>query len=589
MRMRSHPGVLLFLAVLAAALCPAAQKKADRFADTVILHAKVYTVDSQYPWAEAIAIRGDKIIAVGGDRSIEILRGPKTRVIDAQNHLVLPGFIDSHIHFMEGSLLLSQAHLEGAKDLGEIQAIVKQYAAAHPEATWILGRGWNYSEFGARGLPDRRELDAVVPDRPAFMEGYDGHTYWANTKALELAGITKSTPNPPNGEIVRDPATGEATGALKESAADAVIRVIPQPTREERLTMLKRGMALANQAGLTFVVSCGNDTPFMSDDEYLNLFEQLGRRGQLTLRFFISNYQAPPRLRAQDLATILKTKKRLPHDDPWLAGGSVKFFLDGVVESHTAAMLTPYGDDPSKFGSLRWDPDEYKQAVAELDGNGVQVFTHAIGDRAVRLALDSYENAAKQNHTSDARHRIEHIETITAQDIPRFGKLGVIASFQPLHAYPDEDMWVWLKNAGKDRESRAFAWQSIWKSGGHEAFGSDWPVVTLNPWEGVQTAVTRQTREGTPAGGWVSEQRLTLEQAIAGYTLGAAYGVHRDKMQGSIATGKLADIIMVSQNLFEIDPHKIADTKVLLTLVGGKAVYESPDFRLRSTAALDAR
>jgi len=572
MRMRSKLGALVCIA--AASFCSAAPKP---LADTVILHAKVYTVDADRPWAEAIAISGEKILAVGDEKSIEALRGPKTNVIDAQQKLVLPGFIDSHIHFMEGSQLLPQVHLDDTKNLAEIQALVKAYALAHPAAKWVLGRGWNYAEFGARGLPDRRELDAVVPDRPAFLEGYDGHTYWANTKALELAGITKTTPDPLNGEIVRDHETGEATGALKESAADAVMKVIPQPTRQERLAMLQQGMALANQAGLTFVVSCGNDTPFMSDDEYLDLFDQLRRQGKLTLRFYISNYQAPPQLTAQDLGTVLATTKRFPHNDEWLAGGAVKFFLDGVVESHTAAMLTPYGDDPHKFGNLRWDPEKYKQAVAELDRNGIQVFTHAIGDRAVRLALDAYQNAAKQNHTTDARHRIEHIETVTAQDIPRFGKLGVIASFQPLHAYPDDDMWVWLKNAGKAREPRAFAWQSIWKTGGHEAFGSDWPVVTLDPWEGVQTAVTRQTREGTPAAGWVPEQRLSLAQAIEGYTVGAAYGVHRDKMQGSIGPGKLADIIMVSQNLFEVDPHNIAETKVLMTMVGGKTVYRSPE------------
>ena len=555
-------------------------------ADAIITHARVYTVDANRPWAQAIAIRGDKILAVGTEKEIAAYRGPNTTVINAQQHLLLPGFIDSHIHFMEGSVLLSQIHLDDTKNLAEIQAVVKQYAAAHPEEKWVLGRGWNYSEFGERTLPDRKDLDAVVPDRPALLEGSDGHTYWANTRALELAGVTKDTPNPLNGEIVRDPATGEATGALKESAGDVVLKVVPQPSTEQRLSALRQGMALANQAGLTQVVSCGNDTPFASDDEFLDLFDKLRRDGHLTLRFYISNYQAPPQLRPRDLETIEATRKRFPSQDEWLAGGAVKFFLDGVVESHTAAMLAPYGDDPSKFGSLRWDPEKYKQAVAELDKRGIQIFTHAIGDRAVRLALDAYEQASQQNHTRDARHRIEHIETITAQDIPRFGKLNVIASFQPLHAYPDDDaLGVWLTNAGRDREPRAWAWQSIAKSGGHEAFGSDWPVVTFNPWEGIQTAVTRQTRDGKPPGGWVPEQRLSLAQAIEGYTLGAAYGVHREKMEGSIAAGKLADLIIVSQNLFAIDPHKIADTKVLLTMVGGKAVYQSPELNKISAAA----
>src|SRR5437588_1962185 len=236
-------------------------------ADIVITNAKVYTVNVAQPWAEAIAIRGAKISAVGNKKEIEAQRGPNTHVLDAHQHLVLPGFIDSHIHFMEGSVLLSQIHLDDTKNLAEIQTAVKQYAVAHPEAKWILGRGWNYAEFGERALPDRKDLDAVVSDRPALLEGSDGHTYWANTKALEIAGITKSTPNPVNGEIVRDPITGEATGALKEAAADAVMKVIPQPTTQQRLAALRQAMALANQVGLTQVVSCGNDTPFASDDE----------------------------------------------------------------------------------------------------------------------------------------------------------------------------------------------------------------------------------------------------------------------------------------------------------------------------------
>jgi predicted amidohydrolase YtcJ len=246
--------------------------------------------------------------------------------------------------------------------------------------------------------------------------------------------------------------------------------------------------------------------------------------------------------------------------------------LDGVVETHTAAMLNPYADDPSQTGKLFWEPAKYKQAVAELDRRGFQLFTHAIGERAVRLALDAYEEGAKR----DARPRIEHIETITAQDIPRFGKLGVIASFQPLHAYPDDDtLKVWLRNAGAEREPRSWAWQSVAKSNGKMAFGSDWPVVTLNPWPGIQNAVTRQTRESQPPGGWLPEQRLSVAQAVYGYTLGAAIGGRKEKDEGSIEVGKLADVIVLSQNIFEIDPHKIADTKVILTVVDGKTVYDA--------------
>ena len=539
-------------------------------ADLILTNARIYTVEKDKPWAEALAVRGDRIVAIGTAKQMEAYRGPHTRILNAKQHLVLPGFTDSHIHFMDGSLSLMRVNVEDTKDLAGIQKMVKEFADAHPNAPWVLGRGWSYAEFGNRTLPDKKDLDAIVPDRPVFLEGYDGHTYWANSKALQLAGVNKDTPNPPNGEIVRDPATGEPTGALKEDAAAALFdKVIPKPTDAERLEALRRGMALANENGLTRVVSCGGDF------ENLNYYDQLRRAGQLTLRMDAARIIDPAEPTAKAIDEIKSALKT--YHDIWLDAGYAKFFLDGVVESHTAAMLTPYADDPSLKGKLFWDPEKYKQAVQQLAADHIQVFTHAIGDGAVRLALDAYESANAADKTPDARERIEHIETITAEDIPRFGKLGVIASFQPLHAYPDSDtLDVWLKNAGRQREPRAWAWQSIAKTGGHEAFGSDWPVVTLNPWQAVQTALTRQTREGTPPGGWVPEQRLSLEQAIAGYTLGAAYAIHRENEEGSLKPGNLADFIVLSQDLFKIDPHQVSGTKVLLTAVGGKSVYESP-------------
>jgi hypothetical protein len=310
------------------------------------------------------------------------------------------------------------------------------------------------------------------------------------------------------------------------------------------------------------------------DFEILPVLEELRQEKQLTLRFDISYFLNEHRLEETDVALIEAARKKF-HDE-WIGVNTVKLVLDGVVESHTAALLEPYADDPSTKGSLSWDPEKYQAAVAQLDKLGLQLYTHAVGDRAVRTALDAYEFAEKKNHTKDRRHRIEHIETIAASDIPRFGKIGVIASMQPLHAYPDADTFdVWTRNLGQDRSSRAWVWNSIRESGGHYAFGSDWPVVTLNPFEGIQTAVTRQTTDGTPKEGFVPSQRLTVAQAVEGYTLGAAFAGHHEKTEGSLAAEKVADIIIVDRNIFEIDPHTIGDTKVVITIAGGKIVYEA--------------
>ena len=538
-------------------------------ADTIIARGKVYTGNSEQPWAQAVAIHAGKIIAVGDESTVFKLRYAGTEVIEAGGRLVLPGFVDCHIHFLDGSLSLGRVNLEGAKDASDIQQRLRDYATKHPGNDWVLGRGWNYAMFGPEALPHKKYLDEVFPDRPVFLEGYDGHTYWANSKALSAAGITNETPDPRNGAIVRDPRTQEATGALKESAQELVARVVPQPSRNEKLAALRAGIKWANQQGLTRVHSAGGDF------EQLDLYDELRREGQQTLRFYIAYFLNPPNLRPQDLDAIESARKK--YRDDWMDTNAVKMMVDGVVESHTAAMLEPYSDNPSTKGKLFWDPANYTAAVSELDRRGLQLFTHAIGDYGVRAALDAYEHAEEVNHTRDRRPRIEHIETITAADIPRFGKLGVIASMQPLHSYPDADtLDVWARNAGPDRASRAWAWKSISSAGGHLAFGSDWPVVTLNPWEGVQTAVTRQTKEGEPDAGFVPEQRLTVEEAVRGYTFGAAYAGRREKTEGSIERGKLADLIIVSQNIFDIDPHRIAETKVLTTIVGGRVVYQAP-------------
>ena len=556
------------LLLFGAASMPQAQEKIVEPADIIVMHGRVYTENSKQPWAQAVAIRNGKIVAVGDDEEIERTRGAGTKVIDAGGKLVLPGFVDCHIHFLDGSFSIGRVNLVGARDPADVQKRLRQYATGHPGDDWILGRGWNYAMFGPAALPHKKYLDEIFPDRPVFLEGYDGHTYWANSKALALAGITRDTPNPSNGSIVRDPKTGEATGALKESAQDLVAKVIPKPSRAERLLALHAGMKWANEHGITRVHSAGQDF------EVLDLFDEMRRQGTLTVRMYIAYFLNPPELRPQDLEAIENARKKF-HDD-WINTGAVKFMVDGVVESHTAAMLEPYGDDPSLRGKLFWEPSQYKAAVVELDKRDLQLFTHAIGDYGVRTALDAYENAETLNNTRDRRPRIEHIETIATSDIPRFGRLGVIASMQPLHSYPDTNtLDVWARNAGPDRASRAWAWKSISDAGGRLAFGSDWPVVTLNPWEGVQTAVTRQTSEGLPEAGFAPGQRLTVAQVIEGYTLGAAFAGRREKSEGSIEIGKLADLIILSENIFDIDPHKIGATKVVTTIVGGRLVYQA--------------
>ena len=537
-------------------------------ADVIIIHGRVYTENPKQPWAQAVAIRGSKIVAVGEDAAIEKRRGMGTKVINAGGKLVLPGFVDCHVHFLEGSFSLSQLNLESAKDVVGIQKRLREYAAENPGDSWILGRGWDYTMFGSETLPNKKYLDELFPDRPVSLTAYDSHTSWVNSKALALAGIARDTPNPLNGIIVRDPLTGEATGALLETAQRLVAKVVPEPTRADKLLALRAGMKWANEHGITRVHSAGGD--FQSID----LFEEMRRRGDLKLRMYVAYFLDPPQLLPKDLESIESARKK--YHDEWIDAGAVKFMLDGVVETHNAALLEPYSDDPSINGKTFWNSANYNAAVLELDKRGFQLFTHAIGDYSVRMALDAYENAEQRNHKHDRRPRIEHIETIAAADIPRFGKLGVIASMQPLHSYPDSDtLDFWARNTGADRASRAWAWKSIADAGGHLAFGSDWPIVTMNPWEGIQTAVTRQTAEATPPAGFVPEQRLTVEQAVGAYTLGAAFAGRREKTEGSLEEGKLADLIIVSQNIFDVNPHMIGATKVLTAILGGRVMYQA--------------
>jgi predicted amidohydrolase YtcJ len=536
-------------------------------ADIMVIHGRIYTENPQQPWAQALATRGDKIVAIGDDAVIEKRRGIGTKVINAGGKLVLPGFVDCDVHFLEGSLSLAGVNLEGTKNPSDMQNSLREYASEHPGAKWILGRGWNYAMFSPETLPHKKYLDELFPNRPILLLAYDGHAAWANSKALSVAGITRDTPNPQNGVIVRDPQTGEATGVLKEAAQDLVSKVVPGATRAEKLLALRAGMKWANQHGITRVHSVG------ADFEILDLLDEMRHRGELNLRVYMAYFLNPPQLRPRDLDAIEAARRKFRND--WIDAGAVEFMVDSLVESHSAAILKPHSDDPALKGPS-WEPADYNVAVAELDKLGFQLFTHAVGDYGVRMALDAYEHAQQHHQKRDRRPRIEHVEAVAAADISRFKELGVIASIQPLRSYPDSDgLDVGPLNVDPDRTSRAWAWKSILDAGGCLAFGSDWPVVTLNPWEGIQTALTGQTTEGTPVSGFIAGERLTVEQAVNAYTLGAAFAGRREKTEGSLEAGKFADLIIVSQNIFDIKPHKIGTTRVLTTIVGGRLVYQA--------------
>jgi len=535
-------------------------------ADTVIVNAKVYTVNAGRPWAEAIAIRDGRILLVGSTKELFRHKSSETRVIDAGGRLVLPGIEDSHVHFVSGSTSLSKVDLAGTTTVEENQARIRAFAAAHPEASWVQGRGWMYSAFPG-DMPHKKSLDEAVPDRPAIMRCADGHTTWVNSKALALAGVDRDTPDPENGKIVRDE-KGEPTGALLEEASSLVAKFVPEPTREETLAAMREGLKEAARLGVVRVHGMGGEF------EALDLFDRLRKEGLLTVRLSAAMWIDPPGPSEKDWKAY--EEARAKYDDDWISVGGIKLMLDGVIDSGTGAMLDPYESQRGNRGKLFWEPEAFKKAVAAFNARGLQVSTHSIGDAAIRLTLDAYEEAVRAAGSPDVRNKIEHAEDIAADDIARFGRLGVVGSFQPLHASPDPTwMGSWIKNVGPEREQRAWVWKSVLDGGGRLAFGSDWPVVTISPWPGLQVAVTRQDLNGRPAGGWIPGQKLPLSDAIYAYTMGGAYAMHREKDEGSLEAGKLADLILVSQNIFEADPHKIAETTVLLTIVGGRIVHDA--------------
>lgn len=568
-RLTAYLVVAIVTATVIAGLIVGAQRdEADGPVDLIVVNGRVFTADGRGTMAEALAVRGNQVLAVGSNREIKRLRRRATRVVDAHGGTVLPGFNDAHLHLLGGGLALDRVDLLGATTLPEIERKIREFAAANPDRPWVLGRGWYYQPFPG-GLPTRQLLDALVPDRPAHMVAYDGHTAWVNSKALALAGITRRTPNPPNGVIVKDPRTGEPTGVLKEAAQRLVEKVLPEPTRADRLRALRAAVGAAHRAGVTSVQNASGSA------QEFELYDELRRAGELKLRIYSALSAGGPvdEMRAAELDAI---RARYP-DDVLFKTGAVKLMIDGVIEAHTAAMLAPYANRPAAAGAPMMTPEELDRTVALLDARGWQIMIHAIGDRGIRLALDAYERAARVNPppARGRRHRIEHIETVDPADLPRFGRLGVIASMQPFHGSPSENqIAVWTANIGPERASRGWAYRSIAEAGGRLAFGSDWPVVRLDPRFGLHMAVTRTTPSGTPDGGWFATEALPLARALEAYTSGAAFASFDEHRKGTLAPGMLADIVIFSADLFSLPPGRLLDAVVTATIFDGKVVYE---------------
>lgn len=540
-----------------------------------ILHnARVFTADSGRPWVEAFAVGDGRITAVGSSTEMLALAGPSTERIDLGGAFVSPGFGDSHIHFMSGSLTLNAAVLDGLTGIPQIQSRISAWAKANPGAPWVTGRGWNYTAFPA-GLPHRRWLDEIVPDRPAFMEGYDGHTGWANSRALQLAGITRETKDPANGVIVRD-ASGEATGALKEAAQRLVRRLIPRPGDEEKYRALKAGLDLAASYGLTFAHNAGFD---LAD---LPVYERVMSEGGLKLRF----YNALPFRADPDAETMTRYKDlRAKFSGPLFRFGAVKALADGVVESKTAWMLEPFADGGGT-GIPNYSAEELKRGVAAFDREGFQLFIHAIGDRAIRETLDAFEHAARVNGTSGRRHRVEHIEVPQQADIARFKSLGVVASTQALFANPDANtLGAYVGALGPERAARAMAFKAIDDAGAVQAFGSDWPVFSLEVLKGIYCAVSRETPGGTPSGGWQPQSRIRAEAALRHFTSDGAYAGFAEKDFGRISPGMFADFVVLSRDITKGDPKEILGARVLLTVMNGRETYRAAGFAPGATDA----
>jgi predicted amidohydrolase YtcJ len=528
-------------------------------ADIVFLHAKIWTVDPALPRAEAVAVAGERILAVGTYAGIKNHVGPKTRLIDVGGKLVLPGFIDNHTHFMNGGFQLQSVNLRYAKDEPEFVRLIKERAEQYP-GRWITGGDWDHDTWPGGRLPTRELIDPVTGTTPVFISRYDGHMALANSVVLRLAGVSRQTPDPPGGTIVRDHVTGEPTGILKDEAMSFVWKHIPDPSETEMLEAARLALAEARKFGLTSIQD-------VSSDADIAIYRRLRDACELTSRMYC-------RLPAQEGHRLIAEGITAGNGDSWVKAGFLKAFADGSLGSTTALFFDPYLSDPSTRGLASDILLDGRLATWILQGDRgkLQLSIHAIGDSANSAVLDLFEKAVEANPAWDRRFRIEHAQHVHPKDFSRFARLGVIASVQPYHAI-DDGRWA-EKRIGHERCRTTYAFKTFLENRIRLSFGSDWTVAPLNPLLGIYAAVTRRTTDGKNPEGWFPDQKISVEEAVKAYTLNNAYAAFEEQEKGSITVGKLADFVVLSDNIFVIDPVRIAEVSVEVTVVGGSVVYQ---------------
>ena len=561
--MRAGKGaILIFTCSLVMMNCV---RSGDKMADLILVNGTVWTAHSAQPWAEAVAIDGDRILRVGRTAEVKKLMGRRTRVINMKGALVLPGFTDSHTHFLKGGFALSSIQL---RDVTSREQFVKRFEAKSRElekGEWILEGNWDHEQWSPPELPRKEWIDAVSPQNPVCVSRYDLHIVLANSLALEIGGITKATKSPEGGEIQKDPEKGEPTGILRDAAIDLVMRHIPEPSMKTRLKAAEAALNHARELGVTSVHDMADASTYGASFE---VYQELLKQDKLTSRIY---FYIP----IDEIDIVDRLRLKTPFGNGWLAIAGLKGFADGGLGASTAYFFEPYNDNPGTSGLLApqmFPEGIMEKRVAQADKDGLQVALHAIGDKANFIILNILEKVAARNGQRDRRWRIEHAQHLRPEDIKRFAGLGVIASVQPFHAI-DDGRWAETK-IGKERCRTTYAFKSLLDAGATLALGSDWPVAPLNPLVGIYAAVTRQTTDGKNPDGWFPEQKIPLEEAIKGFTLNGARAEFSEGAKGSLEEGKLADLVVLDQNLFQIAPEKIKDARVTLTIVGGKIVYD---------------